>query len=947
MSLATLCRLADGKLLATLPASGEIVIRGVQDDSRKVQPGDLFVAVRGMSVDGHDFAAKAIKLGAAAVVVERKLDVSVPQVLVSDASHALGILAAHAAGRPADGFRTVGITGTNGKTTTSYLVESILEQAGHHPGVLGTVSYRWAGKEQSAPYTTPTPLVLQDAFSQMGDAGCDSSILEVSSAALHMDRLVGTDFDVAAFSNLSQDHLDVHHTMEEYRDAKARLFRENLKDDGIAVINIDDPAGAYMAKQARSGRVLRVSRHIDADAEVRVAAYSSSIRGIEMELVTPRGHLQLSSGALIGQYNVDNIALAVGICEAMKIDHAAIAAGIANMQGVPGRVERVDNEQGLDIFVDYAHTPDALSNVLAALRPLTKRRLLCVFGCGGDRDPSKRAQMGVAVANGADLAFITSDNPRSEDPKSILDMISPAVPNAFLIDVDRRVAISAAISEATPGDVVLIAGKGHEDYQIIGSEKLHFDDREEALRACSQLWHFPLRTIIDTIDGALIHEGKADVFRRVGIDGRSVAPGDLYVAIEGERFDGHDYCEQAIEHGATGVLVARGRGKTIKGVTVIEVDDPRVALGDIARMHRQRWRGTLIAITGSAGKTTTKDLTAAALRSSGRVHASVGSNNNETGVPLTLLGLRHYHDFAVVEMGMRALGEIDYLGNIALPNVAVVTNAGTAHVGILGSPAAIARAKGEIFANHGGKVIAIYPANDPRLADLARAATSSLCFADAQESECSADLCLRSYQPLGVQGSVLSFEYAGHVYDVDLPLLGKHNAINTCCALLTAIAAGANPKQASLSISTVKAPTMRGEVREIGGRKVLVDCYNANPASVDAALHTLCELRGEQKAFAVLGDMLELGNQAEDSHRRIGQQAAELAIPVLAMGEYRKFVVEGACGAGGIAWSAADPVAAARAALACTKPGDWILLKASRGMKLERVAECILNEVSG
>jgi murE/murF fusion protein len=756
-----------------------------------------------------------------------------------------------------------------------------------------------------------------------------------------MARLVGTRFNVAAFSNLSQDHLDIHNTMEEYQGAKALLFRNHLKDNGVAVINIDDPAGQFMIDACPEGiQVLRVSR--TQSAEVEVQSYTSSIRGLQATIRTPRGQLEVQCDALIGDYNIENIALAVGIAEAMQLPHKAIVAGLRDMRGVPGRVERVANNQGLNIFVDYAHTPDALENVLSALRPLTEHRLICVFGCGGDRDQGKRPQMGRAVAQAADLAIVTSDNPRTEDPQAILDMITPEVPNAFFVDVDRRIAIQAAIGEATPADVVLIAGKGHEDYQVLGTTKVHFDDREEAANACELRPSFSLQDILSCLDGELVSEG-ANTFSRVIIDGRIAAPGDLYVAIQGERFDGHAFCQQAIDAGASGIIRLPNKGQRFEGITTIEVQDTRVALGDIARMHRQEWQGKVIGITGSAGKTTTKELSAAALRSSGRVHAALGSNNNETGVPLTLLGLRPYHDFAVVEMGMRALGEIDYLAGIALPNVCVVVNAGTAHIGLLGSTAAIARAKGEIFGNHFGPGTAIYPADDPRLADLARAADHQLSFGGADTK---ADLKLLSYEGRGELGAHLQVEYKAQTYSINIPLLGQHNAINACCALLAAIAAGADPAQAAQSIEGVRAPKMRAEVREIAGRKVLMDCYNANPASMQAALSTLSEMQSQGKVFAVLGDMLELGSQSAECHKRVGEQAAALNIPVLAMGEFRNDMVNGAAGSGGIAWSSSDPRAAARAALACTQEGDWILLKASRGMKLETVADSILEEGS-
>jgi len=307
--------------------------------------------------------------------------------------------------------------------------------------------------------------VLHGVFGDMAAAQCSHAVLEVSSAALSMGRLGGVQLDVAAFTNLSQDHLEVHQTMDAYLEAKTLIFANHLKADGVAVINVDDPAAGRMIAAAGEHRILRVAARSSGpaadsehDADIRVLQAESTIAGIRAEIATPRGVVTLQSPALLGAYNVANLAMAVAICEALGVDHDAMTRGIAAMAGVPGRVERVVNPRGLDILVDYAHTPDALANVLDALKPLTARRLICVFGCGGDRDPSKRPKMGAAVAARADLAVVTSDNPRTEEPSDIIDMILPAVPDPFFVDSDRRTAIRAAVAEAVPGDIVLIAG---------------------------------------------------------------------------------------------------------------------------------------------------------------------------------------------------------------------------------------------------------------------------------------------------------------------------------------------------------------------------------------------------------------------------------------------------------------------------------------------------------
>ncbi|MEM9488917.1 MAG: UDP-N-acetylmuramoyl-L-alanyl-D-glutamate--2,6-diaminopimelate ligase, partial [Myxococcota bacterium] len=540
MKLSDLLRDLPGARVLGQPAA-DLDIAAVHEDSRQVGPGDAFVAMRGLRVDGHDYAGVAAKRGAAVVIVERELALpaSVCQVIVADSAHALGVLSARLAGRPGDRLTLIGITGTNGKTTTTFLVEAILAAGEYRPGIIGTVNYRYGGATYPAAYTTPPPAILHGILGDMTDSRCSHAVLEVSSASLAQKRMVGVAFDVAAFSNLTQDHLDLHGSMDNYRAAKALLFAQHLADGGTAVINIDDGAAPQMIAAAGAQTILRVSARPETapdEAEIRVVSAHSTVAGIRAEIATPRGLLTIESSALIGAYNIANTALAVGIAEALGVPHPVIARGIATMAGVPGRVERVANEHGLDILVDYAHTPDALSNVLAALRPLARRRLICVFGCGGDRDPTKRPIMGAAVSAGAHLAVVTSDNPRTEDPQAIIDMILPAVPDPFYVDSERRTAISAAVAEAVPGDIVLIAGKGHEDYQILGTDKIHFDDREEAARAAAERWDFALSDIIDATGGALLRApaddpARSQRFARVIIDGRDAAPGDLYVAV--------------------------------------------------------------------------------------------------------------------------------------------------------------------------------------------------------------------------------------------------------------------------------------------------------------------------------------------------------------------------------------------------------------------------------
>ncbi|HWN69427.1 MAG TPA: UDP-N-acetylmuramoyl-tripeptide--D-alanyl-D-alanine ligase, partial [Haliangium sp.] len=550
--------------------------------------------------------------------------------------------------------------------------------------------------------------------------------------------------------------------------------------------------------------------------------------------------------------------------------------------------------------------------------------------------------------------------------QAIIEQIMPGVPAPFFVHVDRRVAIAAAVFEAVPGDVVLIAGKGHEDYQIFGTEKVHFDDREEAATASAARRHFPVDDLAAACGGEVTHRGAQAAFTRVIIDGRDSAPGDLYVAIRGERFDGHDFCAQAAAAGAAGVVVERGRaprdaGGALLDVTVIEVGDTREAIGAMARWHRRRWAkepryphgrvgaSPVVGITGSAGKTTTKELIAAALSARYCVHATRGSFNNETGVPLTLLGLMPHHEAAVIEMGMRGLGQIAYLAQLAEPDVGAVLNAGVAHIGVVGSADAIAKGKSEIFANLSPDGAAVFPADDARLAGYAAVAPRRLRF--GRPSEKGGDMpevAAVGYTPVllpgGTPGADIDFAFHGAAEvagvtraSARIALVGAHNAINAACAIACAVAAGVPAGNAARALSRARPPALRGQIRDVAGRRVLIDCYNANPASMRVALTAVAELARTHggRPLAVLGDMLELGDEAASAHPEIGAAASALDIAVIALGEHSA-ALAGPHGA-----TAPDPDTAAAAALDRTAPGDWILVKASRGMRLERVVDAM------
>ncbi|MHB8417414.1 MAG: UDP-N-acetylmuramoyl-L-alanyl-D-glutamate--2,6-diaminopimelate ligase [Myxococcales bacterium] len=464
-------------------------------DSRAVGRGDLFFALPGQKLPGSRFAAAAMAAGAIAVVSEAPID-GAPTVRVPAARRSLALCAAALAGHPDRKLRLAGITGTNGKTTTALLVAAVVEARGQLPGVVGTVGYRVGARWRPAPFTTPEAPDLCELLAEMVEAGVTCCAMEVSSHALAQDRVAGLSFAAAGFTHLTRDHLDFHGDMERYFLAKRALFTEWLAPGGAAVVNGDDPHGARLARDlgARQAPVWRFGR--SPGVEVRIARVDSSLEGIRAALETPAGSLEVVS-PLVGAHNAENLALAAGLCLALGYPKDVVARGLGSLPRVPGRLERVPGR--VPAFVDYAHTDDALARVCASLRAVGAQRLVLVFGCGGDRDPGKRPLMGSAAARGADLIIATSDNPRSEAPEAILGQILPGLAaggarritlqearggaSGYLVEPDRAQAIALAASCAAPGTVLLVAGKGHEDYQIVGERRLHFDDREVLARA--------------------------------------------------------------------------------------------------------------------------------------------------------------------------------------------------------------------------------------------------------------------------------------------------------------------------------------------------------------------------------------------------------------------------------------------------------------------------------
>lgn len=947
----------------------------------RCEPGSLFVAVPGLVHDGHDFIREAVERGARFIVHQK--DICLPQgvvtIKVPDSRRALGEIAKNYFGDPSSGLTLVGITGTSGKTTVSYLLESILKAAGFCTGVLGTVNYRYNDKIIPAPNTTPESYDLQKILSDMAGSGVTHVIAEVSSHALDLKRVDDCDFDLGIFTNLSPEHLDYHRDMEDYFRAKKRFFTEILTRGEKAalpkmVINADDSWGQRLLREVQAPVL---SYGIERNAGVSVEDKEITLEGIRAGIILGGKKIPVVSG-LIGQFNLSNILAAAAAASLLGIDTPVIARGIRNLSGVPGRLQRIDSSAGIHVFVDYAHKPDALKQVLTTLDQLKQKRLLTVFGCGGNRDRAKRPLMGETATRYSDLTIITSDNPRLEEPLAIIGEIAAGIDRqkikevppdhlqftkgvpVYTVMADRKSAITAAIGLAQTGDIVLIAGKGHEDYQILGTKKISFDDRVVAMEALKSRDsglsegtspEFSVVQILAATGGRLIAGSGEKKIYGVSTDSRRINRGNLFIALAGENFDGHAFVQKAVEDGAAGVIVSdAGRinvGAIADETSVIEVADTLRALGDLANSYRKRFSVPVIGLTGSSGKTTTKEMLACILTKEKKVLKTEGNLNNLIGLPQTILGMTNRDEIVILEMGTNTRGEIKRLTQIAAPDIGLITNVGPAHLAGFGSVEAVREEKGDLFLNMKPTGIAVVNLDDEAVRKTAdqwpgRRVTYSMSAA--------ADVSVTDIRKNGAQGMSFTLLIGGEGHKVDMKIAGIHNVYNALAAAGAALACGISPDSIKRGLAAFTAVGGRMEIIKLqNGAYVINDAYNANPASVREALLTLKDLKNFHNAFVFLGDMLELGDAASEMHRRVGMLLATIGVTaVFLQGDFAEATAagarEGGLGDRQIIFLQDDKDAVAQLKKQLRK-GDWILVKGSRRMKMDRFVTQIREDI--
>ncbi len=985
-----------------------LYISSIHSDSRTVKETGLFVAVCGDTVDGHDFIDAALENGCIAVVMdEEKYDAEkfagwdISFILVESTQLILAELSSAYYGYPQNNMKCVGVTGTNGKTTITYLLEEILQDQGERVGVIGTVNYRFKNKNgvlqcYDAPFTTPDPILLMGMLYDMQKAGVTTVVMEVSSHALSQNRLAAVQFDVGVFTNLSHDHLDYHSDMDRYFAEKAKLFTEHLKPDGKGVVFCK----RYREDEVNWGErliALLQDRNIafvsvgekNENSAISLDEFTGDTQGISLDITVnePWAGRYTVYSPLVGRFNADNIVASLGVVAALEIDFTTALATVKAACGAPGRLERItvqaDGNDDFAVFVDYAHTPDALLNILETLKQVPHSRLICVFGCGGNRDSTKRAEMGKIAGRLADRVIVTDDNPRKEEPDGIRKQILAGVQEAGMevrdslwfsdrgksrgcVEIaERREAILHAVTSAAQGDIVVIAGKGHEPYQITNEGKHFFDDRL-VVRDALLRWN-------DIAVRKAIYQNEPEnrtvrrIFKGVATDTRTIQEKELFIALHGDRFDGHAYLDQAIASGAAGLVVDSNITTEIPDeVVVFRVKDSLKALGDLATYRRRVMAENTglktVAITGSCGKTTVKEMTSSILGKNwpessttpaNRVLKTKGNFNNLVGLPLSLLPVEAKHAAAVLEMGMNQPGEIARLAEIADPDISCIVNVRDAHIEGLGSLENVGRAKEELFQNTKAGGVLVVNCDDPYIAACSNKYDHrKICFACEDDQAEDADVWASDIEIAEDGTPVFMLHTRQAAEQVKLAVPGVHNVSNALASAAISLAAGVDFQHIIAGLREFAGYNMRMEVVRFahGSGGILNDVYNANPASMSAALAALRSINTPMR-IAVVGDMLELGNISEQAHETLGHEAALQGVDrLLVVGDFAKYTAAGALHEG---MSVEQVVRFSDKAdivpwlkqffinipTGCNASDCWLLIKGSRGMALETVVD--------
>lgn len=846
-------------------------ITGLSLRADTVQKGDIFIALKGQQQDGADFIPTAVQNGASLILCEREVPCTIPLIVVPDLRQKLSLLATKI--YPSENIIKLAVTGTNGKTSTVFYVQQLLNKVGVPSASLGTIGVDSALTHIDGTMTTPDAITLNKTLHSLQNQGIRVVALEASSHGLEQGRLKGLTFSAGAFTNLTQDHLDYHKTMANYLDAKSKLFADYLEENAPAVLNADDPCFETLKEIAVSKKARVISYGING-TDIKLLKQTPTPDGQDITFSVFGKEYQTHLN-IVGDFQVFNLFAALGLCIGANANIEDLIKKLPELNAPAGRIEHMGTlPNGASVFVDYAHTPDAVERVLKSLRAHTKGQLVCLLGCGGNRDTTKRPLMGKAASELADKVYITDDNPRFEDPTLIRQAILEACPKGIETD-NRESAIHTAVSNLNKNDVLVLAGKGHEAGQTIQGITYAMDDRVEAKLAIKGQTETPVWTK-DDLELALSARVASHIkVFGISIDTRTLKLGDMFIALKGERTDGHNHVKQAVQKGASVCLVDHIVPEVPSNKQIV-VQNTMTALESLAKFARMRSSAVFFGITGSSGKTTTKEMLKACLSAQGKTHATTGNFNNQIGVPLTLAGISPDTKYAVIEMGMNHSGELMHLSNMVRPDLTIITSIGSAHREFFPTERDVAVAKSEIFDYQNRQGTAVLNHDSVHFDFLKNAAKGQdiqhiLSFGQDPHS----DFRLSDIQS-DDRGMFITFTANETEYRFHLNFFGSHFALDALGVLALIKSAGADIEKAVKILETLTPTAGRGASLSVpvDGKQITLidDAYNANPSSMTASIKAL-GLRSGRK-IAVIGDMLELGTDGPKMH-------ADLITPIL------------------------------------------------------------------
>ena len=918
------------KLKDLLDTPLDIDISGITEKASDVQPGYIFCAVKGTKVNGADFVDLAVQNGAVAILTNQEINTTLPVLKYENPRTVLTRISAKI--YPSQKLKKVAVTGTNGKTSTVYYTAQIMNSLGTLSASMGTIGIDSPTYKQSGKMTTPDAVALNKTFCTLQEKGIEVVAMEASSHGLDQGRLDGNKIQAAAFTNLTRDHLDYHQTMENYLHAKMRLFSDYIVENGTAVLNADIPEYTAL-KQLCSQKNLTIISY-GKNAETLKLVQQKPTQDGQILTIEVEGKTHEIPLKIYGDFQAYNILAAAGLCMGVGKTWEEIISVLPNLVPPPGRLEPVGEMNGAQIFVDYAHTPDALERVLNSLRPHTKNKLCCLFGCGGNRDKGKRPQMGEIANRLADVVYITDDNPRDEEPTIIRQEIKQACPKGIEVD-SRQHAIQTAIQNLSAGDILVLAGKGHESGQTIQGVEYPFNDKITVQQIIKSFTPNPLWTGKElqlALNTKVPEELKA---YGITFNSKETKVGDIFIALTTGQTDGHKYVQDALNKGAIACIVDHEISNIFAHQQII-VPDTLQALHALARFARMRTQAQVVGITGSCGKTSTKEMLFSALKAQGITYATAANFNNNLGVPFTLANMPANTQYAIIEMGISHPGEMIELSDFVRPNVTIVTVIAPAHQEFFPDTHAIAAEKIHILdyqSKEGAIVLNADDAQSQFMADTAVAAGIKKIIRFGRNER--SDFKLLSAR-LTNDTTVVSAQWHEEKLDFILQLLGEHFAINALGVLAVIDALGASVDYAVKTLETLVPFAGRGQTTDvvINGKTIHIidDAYNANPASMRAGIAALGARRGQK--IAVLGDMLELGDNSYQMHLDILDQLEQNGVSKLyAVGPIMSQVFDLAPPnlQGAKASSAIELADGLRANL---QDGDWVLFKASHGIGL-------------